>query len=126
MRAVRERVGLIDLTSFGKISVSGPGATGLLQRVCANDIDRPPGSVVYSQLLSADGGMLADVTVTRLGRRTYRVVTGAGYLAGDLGWLRANIGPDEPPVTLADESADWACFGLWGPAAQGRARRRDR
>jgi 4-methylaminobutanoate oxidase (formaldehyde-forming) len=48
-RAVRERVGLIDLSSFGKIEVDGPGATGLLQRACANDIDRAPGSVVYSQ-----------------------------------------------------------------------------
>jgi 4-methylaminobutanoate oxidase (formaldehyde-forming) len=105
VRAVRERVGLVDLTSFGKIAVGGPGATGLLQRVCANDIDRPPGSVVYSQFLDRRGGMLADVTVTRLAEARYRVITGAGYLAGDLGWLRANIRGD-PPVTIADESAD--------------------
>ncbi len=118
MQAVRERAGLIDLTSFGKIAVGGPGATALLQRVCANDIDRPPGSIVYGQFLDVRGGMLADVTVTRLAEERYRVVTGAGYLAGDLGWLRANVRDDEPPVTLADESADWACFGLWGPASR--------
>ena len=117
-RAVRDRVGLIDLTSFGKIEVSGPGATGLLQRVCANDIDRAPGSVIYSQFLSAQGGLLADVTVTRLGQQHYRVVTGAGYLAGDIGWLRANVRPDDPSLAIVDESTDWACFGLWGPAAR--------
>ena len=117
-RAVRERVGLIDLTSFGKIAVGGPGATELLQRVCANDIDRAPGSVVYSQFLSADGGMLADLTVTRLGQQDYRVVTGAGSLAGDMGWLQANVRSGDPPVTVDDASQRWACFGLWGPAAR--------
>ena len=48
VRAVRERAGIIDLSSFGKIAVDGPGALGLLQRVSANDVDRPVGSVVYT------------------------------------------------------------------------------
>ncbi len=42
-RAVRERAGIVDLSSFGKIAVEGPGALGLLQRVSANDVDRPVG-----------------------------------------------------------------------------------
>ncbi len=49
--AFRERAGIIDLTSFGKIAVSGPGALPLLQRVCDNDVDRPAGRVVYTQFL---------------------------------------------------------------------------
>jgi glycine cleavage system aminomethyltransferase T/glycine/D-amino acid oxidase-like deaminating enzyme len=118
VRAVRERAGLIDLSSFGKIAVGGPGAMALLQRVCANELDRPPGSVIYSQFLDRRGGMLADVTVTRLADDRFRIVTGAGYLAGDLGWLRANVRAEDPPVTLGDESEEWACFGLWGPAAR--------
>jgi 4-methylaminobutanoate oxidase (formaldehyde-forming) len=117
-RAVRERVGLIDLSSFGKISVSGPGALALLQRVCANDVDRPIGSIVYSQLLDERAGMLADVTVTRLGPERFRVVTGAGYVAGDMAWLIANRHDDEPPVEIHDESEAWATLGLWGPAAR--------
>ena len=116
-RAVRERVGLIDLSSFGKIEVQGPGALGLLQRVAANDVDRPIGSIVYSTFLGPDGGMLADVTVTRLGADRFRVLTGAGAVAGDLGWLRSNVGEDEE-VRLADVSDDIACFGLWGPRAR--------
>ena len=63
-RAVRERAGIVDLSSFGKIAVEGPGALDLLQRVSANDIDRPVGSVVYTQWCDERGGMVADVTVT--------------------------------------------------------------
>ena len=64
--AIRERVGMIDMTSFGKLEVSGPGALPLLERVCDNRIDRPVGSVVYTQLLDGRGGIVGDVTVTRL------------------------------------------------------------
>ena len=117
-RAVRERVGLIDLSSFGKISVTGPGALGLLQRVCANDLDRPVGSVVYGQFLDPRGGLTADVTVSRLGPDVFRVVTGAGYVAADMGWLEANRLADEPPLAIRDDSATWACLGLWGPSAR--------
>ena len=85
--AFRERVGIIDLTSFGKIAVEGPGALALLERVCDNRIDRPLGSVVYTQLLNAGGGIVADVTVTRLAEERFRVVTGAGAVDSDLGWL---------------------------------------
>ena len=66
--AFRERVGIIDMTSFGKIEVSGPGALALLERVADNRIDRPVGSVVYTQFLNDRGGIEADVTVTRLRR----------------------------------------------------------
>jgi 4-methylaminobutanoate oxidase (formaldehyde-forming) len=65
-RSVRERAGIVDLSSFGKIAVVGPGALGLLQRVSANDIDRPVGSIVYTQWCDERGRMVADVTVTRL------------------------------------------------------------
>jgi 4-methylaminobutanoate oxidase (formaldehyde-forming) len=117
-RAVRERAGLIDLTSFGKIEVAGPGATALLQRVAANDVDRPVGSVVYSQFCTSRGGMVADVTVTRLAADRFRVITGAGYAASDLGWLRLNVAADGPPVTLRDVTDELAVLGLWGPRAR--------
>ena len=87
-RAVRDRVGIIDLSSFGKIDVVGPGALGLLQRVAANDLDVPVGSVVYTPWCDERGGMVADVTITRLAGDHLRVVTGAGFVAGDLAWLR--------------------------------------
>jgi glycine cleavage system aminomethyltransferase T len=117
-RAVRERAGLIDLSSFGKIDVRGPGALAVLQRVCANDVDRPIGAAVYGQFLDDRGGILADVTVTRLAEDWFRVVTGAGYAAADLGWIRANITAADGAVDARDVSDDWSVIGLWGPAAR--------
>jgi glycine cleavage system aminomethyltransferase T/glycine/D-amino acid oxidase-like deaminating enzyme len=114
-RAVRDGAGLIDLSSFGKISVEGPGALGLLQRVAANNVDRPIGSLVYTQFLDVRGGMVADVTITRVAEDQFRVVTGAGYVASDLGWLRAHVEPDEPSVSIRDSSEDLSVIGLWGP-----------
>ena len=119
-RAVRERVGLIDLTSFGKIDVSGPGALALLQRTAANDVDRPIGSAIYTQFLDPNGGIVADVTATRLSNDRFRVLTGAGYLAADLGWLAARAS-DEPPiddVQVVDATEQWSVVGLWGPRAR--------
>ncbi|HEY6876078.1 MAG TPA: FAD-dependent oxidoreductase, partial [Candidatus Dormibacteraeota bacterium] len=65
-RAFRETAGIIDMSSFGKIEISGPGALPLLERSAGNLIDRPIGTVVYTQLLEPNGGMAADVTITRL------------------------------------------------------------
>ncbi|HEY8238722.1 MAG TPA: FAD-dependent oxidoreductase [Candidatus Limnocylindrales bacterium] len=119
-RAVRERVGIIDLSSFGKIAVAGPGALALLQRVAANDIDRPIGSTIYTQFLDERGGIVADVTVTRDYIDRFQVVTGSGYLAADLGWLVARAA-DEPAidgVTIDDRTDAWSVIGLWGPRAR--------
>jgi len=119
-RAVRERVGLIDLTSFGKIEVSGPGALALLQRAAANDMDRPVGSAIYTQFLDVNGVVVADVTATRLSDDRFRVLTGAGYLAADLGWLVARAADDPPidAVEVRDATDDWTIVGLWGPRAR--------
>ena len=114
-RAVRERAGIIDLSSFGKIDVTGPGALALLQRVAANDIDQPVGSVVYTPWCDEQGGMVADVTVTRLAADRFRVVTGAGFVASDLAWLRWQRWPDDEAVALRDVSDEFATIGLWGP-----------
>jgi 4-methylaminobutanoate oxidase (formaldehyde-forming) len=117
-RAVRERAGLFDLSSFGKIEVTGPDAVRLLERAAANRVDVPVGSVVYSQLLDRRGGIVGDVTVVRLGPDRFRVVTGAAAIDGDLGWLRRialRNGFEE--VSLRDGSEDLAVIALWGPAA---------
>src|SRR5256885_6868135 len=75
-RAFRERVGIIDMTSFGKIELDGPGALALLERVAGNLIDRPVGRVVYTQLLDRRGGIAGGGTATPLGPERFRLVTG--------------------------------------------------
>jgi 4-methylaminobutanoate oxidase (formaldehyde-forming) len=117
-RAFRERVGIIDMTSFGKIDVRGAGAAALLERVAGNRIDRPPGTVVYTQLLASNGGIAADVTVTRLAEEHFRVVTGAGYVNSDLGWLRMQVHAGDAPVELRETTDELSVIGMWGPNAR--------
>ena len=114
--AFRERVGIIDMSSFGKIEITGRGAMALLERVAGNTIDRPVGSVVYTQLLERGGGIAADVTVTRLDTEHFRLVTGAGYVNSDLGWLRLQTRDEQ--VDLRESTEDLAVIGLWGPQAR--------
>jgi glycine cleavage system aminomethyltransferase T/glycine/D-amino acid oxidase-like deaminating enzyme len=116
-QAAREQAALWDMTSFGKIDVRGPGALGLLQRLADNELDRPSGSVVYTQFLNPRGGIESDLTITRLAADHFRVVTGSNFVASDLGWLVMHQRRDEP-VELREVSDEWACLGLWGPRAR--------
>jgi 4-methylaminobutanoate oxidase (formaldehyde-forming) len=116
-RAVREHAGLLDMTSFGKIEVTGRGAAAFLQRLADNDVGKPPGSVVYTQLLNPRGGIEADLTVVRLAEDRFRVVTGSGFVPGDLGWLRMHL-PRDGSVEIRETTDELAVIGLWGPAAR--------
>ncbi len=116
-RAVRERVGLFDFTSFGKLDVSGPGALALLQRLADNDVDRPVGSVIYTQLLNPRGGIESDLTITRWASDRFRVTTGSNFVASDLGWILMHRPPDDS-VQVRDVTDEFACIGLWGPDAR--------
>ncbi len=112
--ATRERVALYDLTSFGKIEVSGPDALKLLQRVSDSNMDKPIGSATYNQFLNTRGGVEADVTVTRIGEDKFWVITGSGFIGNDLSWLQMQMEPGAD-VTFRDITTDYACLALWGP-----------
>jgi len=116
--AIRERVGLIDMTSFGKIEIYGAGALPLLERLADNQIDRPVGTVVYTQLLTPQGGVLADVTITRLAEDRLRLITGAGFIDNDKGWLHANVRSGDGPLEIRDVTDELTTLGLWGPRAR--------
>ena len=117
-RAFRERVGIIDMSSFGKIELTGPDALPHLERVAGNLIDRPVGSVVYTQLLEKNGGIVADVTITRLSQGRFQLVTGAGFVNSDLGWLRLQASGESPRVGIRETSDELSVIGLWGPDAR--------
>ncbi len=116
-RAVRERAGLFEMSSFGKVDVRGPGALALLQRLADNDVGKPVGSVVYTQFLTERGGIVSDLTITRLADDHFRVITGSSFVAGDLGWIRMHLSEDGL-VDAVEVTEDWACLGLWGPYAR--------
>jgi 4-methylaminobutanoate oxidase (formaldehyde-forming) len=116
-QAVRERAGLFDLTSFGKIEVAGPGALALLQRLTGNNLDKPVGSLIYTQMLNASGGIESDLTVTRLAADRFRLITGSAFVPGDLGWLTMHL-PADGSVQVRDVTDAWACLALWGPRSR--------
>jgi glycine cleavage system T protein len=116
-RATRERAALFDETSFAKIEVSGPGALDFLQRLCDNEMDRPVGSVTYTQMLNRRGGIECDFTVTRLGDHRFFIVTGTAFGNHDLAWLRRHQ-PRDGSVRIEDITAARACLGIWGPRAR--------
>lgn len=115
--ATRARVALFDLTPFTKLEVSGPGALAFLQRLAANQLDRPVGRVTYTALLNERGGIRCDLTVTRLEEDRFLVVTGAVSGRHDLAWLRGYL-PDDGSVRIADRTSALCCLGLWGPRAR--------
>ncbi len=113
----RENAGLFDETSFNKFEVRGPGALAFLNYVCANDINAPIGTVVYTECLNTRGGIECDFTVTRLAEDRFFIITGTAFGQHDLSWLRLNM-PEDGSVTIEDVSSAYACIGLWGPKAR--------
>jgi glycine cleavage system T protein len=113
-RAVRERVGLFDLSSFGKFLVQGHDAEQVVSTVCANDVRVPIGRIVYTQWLNERGGIEADVTVTRVADDQFLVVTAAATQVRDLTYLREHVPPDAR-VTVTDVTSGYAVLSLMGP-----------
>lgn len=116
-RATRERVALFDITPFAKFDVIGPDALAYLERICANRINRPAGSIVYTAMLTPRGGIRCDLTVTRKEEDLFRVVTGAGSGQHDVAWMRAQLRVGER-VTITERTGSLFALGLWGPRAR--------
>ncbi len=119
--ATRHAAGLFDESSFSKIEIAGPGAADFLGRLCANEVDREVGTIVYTQMLNRRGGIETDFTVTRLAADRFLIVTGTAFGNHDLGWIRKQL--DDDPVArgrvlVNDLTSALACFGLWGPSAR--------
>ena len=115
--ATRERAALFDESSFAKFEVAGAGALKLLQRLCDNEIDRPPGRITYTQMLNQAGGIECDFTVTRLDEDRFFIVTGTAFGNHDLDWMRRNQ-PRDGSVRIEDVTSARACLGIWGPRSR--------
>jgi 4-methylaminobutanoate oxidase (formaldehyde-forming) len=107
---------IFDQSTFGKIRVAGPDAESFLDRVCANDMTRPPGRAIYTAMLNETGGFESDLTALRLDNESYRLYVGSGAVKRDLAWLCRHLAEGER-VSLADETANTAVLGLMGPKA---------
>ncbi|NDH61554.1 MAG: FAD-dependent oxidoreductase [Alphaproteobacteria bacterium] len=116
-KAARERAVLIDQSSFSKYEIAGPGAFTALQRLAANDLDRPADSLVYTQLCNERGGIEADLTFVRLDENRFYMVTGSAFGVRDTGWIRKHL-PADGSVTLQELTSARATINLAGPLAR--------
>jgi 4-methylaminobutanoate oxidase (formaldehyde-forming) len=116
-RATRESVALFDQTSFAKFQLVGRDAELALGWICANDVAKPVGSLVYTQMLNARGGIECDLTIARLAEDRYYIVTGTGFATHDFDWITRQI-PEGMDARLVDVTSANAVLALMGPNAR--------
>ena len=115
-RAVREAVGVLDMSFMAKLAVRGPDAGAVLDRLSAGAVDERDGRITYTQWLGADGGVDADLTVTRLAADDFLVVASDTAHAQVLGLLRRGLGDARAAVT--DVTEDLALLSVQGPSSR--------
>ena len=115
--AMRDRVGMVDLSAFVVLDITGPGALEHVQHMAVAQMDVPVGRVVYTPLLNEAGGIKSDLTIMRLGSDHFRVVTGGAHGMGDKKWFRDHL-PADGSAQLYDATSTWCTAGIWGPRAR--------
>ena len=116
-RAVRERVGVFDQTSFAKFEMTGRDAERALGWMCANDVARAPGTVIYTQLLNSRAGIECDLTVARMAEDRYYIVTGTGFASHDFHWIRSHVQAGlEADLTRVTD--DYSVISVFGPRSR--------
>ena len=116
-RAVRERVALIDQTSFAKFEIFGTGVLAFLQTLCVSNMDKPIGSVLYTQMCNSHGGIEADVTFIRLSSDHFYMVTGSGFGVHDSEWLKSKF-PADGTIHLIEVTSGKAVINVVGPQSR--------
>jgi 4-methylaminobutanoate oxidase (formaldehyde-forming) len=116
-QAARKAAVLIDQTSFAKFTLKGPDAASALNWIAAGNVDRAVGSLTYTQMLNNKGGIEADVTVARVARDEFYIVTGTGFATHDFDWISRNI-PAGARAELVDVTSGSAVLSLMGPEAR--------
>ena len=116
-RAARGAAVLIDQTSFAKFTLKGPDAAAVLNTIAAGNVDGPVGRLTYSQMLNRKGGIEADVTIARLARDEFYIVTGTGFATHDFDWIARNI-PPGAQCQLVDVTSAYSVLSLMGPRAR--------
>lgn len=114
--AIRQNVGMYDMSSFGKIRVEGRDAEAFMNYVGGGDYSCPVGKIVYTQFLNNRAGIEADVTVTRMSETAYLVVTPAATRLADETWMRRHQGNFD--VVITDATAGEGVLAVMGPRSR--------
>jgi len=115
--ALRDRVGMVDLTAFAIFDVTGPGALNFIQRMAVSQMDVPVGRVVYTPVLNPAAGIKADITIMRLDEDRFRIVTGGHSGMSDRKWFSDHL-PADGSAQLFDATSALCTLGVWGPKAR--------
>jgi len=113
--AMRETCGVVDLSAFVVFDITGPAALDAVQALVVAQADVRHGRVIYTSLLDADGGFVADLTVMRLGAEHFRVVTGGATGMAEKKWFTDHL---PTGAQLTDLTSAWTTIGVWGPRAR--------
>ncbi len=117
--AMSDSVGMINLSHFPIMDIKGPDAERMLEYLSVAKVggNTPDGKVIYTNFLDEDGGVHADLTISRLGNDSYRVVTGGAD--GNRDWITLRNYRDDNGLNadINIRTHDIATLGLWGPKA---------
>ncbi len=116
-KAVRERVGIMDLSSFAKYEIKGPDAEAMLNRVCANSVSTKQGGIALTHILTPAGMIESELTITRLGDEHFYALSGATAELKDRDLLTQGIGDGED-VTVTNITDDYGVLVLSGPKSR--------
>ncbi|MEM9205207.1 MAG: FAD-dependent oxidoreductase [Pseudomonadota bacterium] len=116
VRAVRERVGVMDVTAFTKVEVSGPDAYALLDRLTANRMPQKTGSITLTHMLNRRGRIELETTIVRFAEDRFYLVCAAFFEQRLLDHLQSNRGDADVKITAL--SSDWSALALNGPFAR--------
>jgi glycine cleavage system T protein (aminomethyltransferase) len=113
--AVRENVGMFDVSHMGEITVEGPGALETAQRLVTNDLSKcKDGQAQYSALCNEQGGVIDDIIVYRFSPDRLFVCVNASGRTKDFEWMRTHA---KSGVAVGQRSDDWAQIAIQGPKA---------
>ena len=115
--AARTKAALFDQTSFAKFILKGPDAEAALSWIAANDMAKPIGALIYTQMLNDHGGIECDLTCVRISQDEYYIVTGTGFATHDFNWISRQI-PAGLNAQLVDVTSSYAVLALMGPHAR--------
>lgn len=115
--AVRNAVGLFDVSHMGEIQFRGRGSLDAVQHITMNDVARlKDGQAHYSALLTPHGAFVDDILVHRLGENDYLLVVNAGTKDKDYAWIRQQLG-GRHGIHISDYSPYYSQLAVQGPRA---------
>ena len=115
-QAVRNNVGVFDISHMGELVASGPGACEWLNTMLTNNVAKlEVGAGQYTFLLNDDAGIIDDMIVYRIEPEKFLMVVNASRIEDDFAWLRSHLPAGTSEVQLENQSDQYAGLAIQGP-----------